>query len=161
MLAPSVGRDEALVGTPAHTVRHPVGKGVRVGRRPAAVVLEPGVGVSHGVSAHGSSLIAHRCAGELPDGRPAGVSHVLGEWAPWPIQRIHAAAEFFTVTNRQAYDLRSYEGQRVSIALADGSRVDDCLLVSVGRAGAKSAWLATDASDLFVPWEDVVEVWAA
>ena len=64
------------------------------------------------------------------------------------------------MTSRQAYDLRSYEGQRVSIALADGSRVDDCLLVSVGR-GAKTAWLATDASDLFLLWEDVVEVWAA
>ena len=65
------------------------------------------------------------------------------------------------MTNRQAYDLRSFEGQRVSLALADGSRVDDCLLVSVGRGGAKTAWLATDASDLFLPWKDVVEVWAA
>lgn len=65
------------------------------------------------------------------------------------------------MTNRQAYDLQSFEGQRVSIALADGSRVDDCLLVSVGRGGATTAWLATDASDLFLPWEDVVEVWAA
>ena len=65
------------------------------------------------------------------------------------------------MTRHQAHDLRSYEGQRVNVALADGSRVDDCLLVSVGRGGVGTAWLATDASDLFLQWEDVVEVWTS
>jgi hypothetical protein len=48
------------------------------------------------------------------------------------------------VTNRQAYGLRT----------------DDCLLVSVGRGGAASAWLANGDNDVFVPWADVVAVWA-
>ena len=64
------------------------------------------------------------------------------------------------MTSRQAYDLRAHEGQRVSVALADGSRIDDCVLVSVGRGGAGSAWLAQDSDDVFVRWDDVVDVWA-
>ena len=68
-------------------------------------------------------------------------------------------ADATAMTRREAYALRGYEGQRVSVALADGSRVDDCLLVSVGRGGAGTAWLATESSDLFVPWDDVVDVW--
>ena len=64
------------------------------------------------------------------------------------------------MTNRQAYGLRTYEGRRVSVALRNGSRIDDCLLVSVGRGGAASAWLANGDNDVFVPWADVVAVWA-
>ena len=64
------------------------------------------------------------------------------------------------MTSRQAYDFRVHEGQRVSVALADGSRIDDCVLVSVGRGGAGSAWLAQASDDLFVQWDDVVDVWA-
>ena len=64
------------------------------------------------------------------------------------------------MTSRQAYDLRTYEGRRVSMALGDGSRLDDCMLVSVGRGGAASAWLANGDNDVFVPWADVVAVWA-
>ena len=63
------------------------------------------------------------------------------------------------MTNRQAYDLRAHEGQRVNVALADGSRIDDCVLVSVGRGNAGSAWLAQDSDDVFVRWDDVVDVW--
>jgi hypothetical protein len=65
------------------------------------------------------------------------------------------------MTARQGHHLREYEGRRISLALADGSRLDDCVLVSVGRGRAESAWLATANQDLFVPWSDVVEVWAA
>jgi hypothetical protein len=64
------------------------------------------------------------------------------------------------MTERQGHGLRSYEGKRVSVALLDGSRLDDCMLVSVGRGTARSAWLATGDQDLFVPWSDVVDVWA-
>jgi hypothetical protein len=64
------------------------------------------------------------------------------------------------MTRREGHGLRSYEGRRVSLALADGSRLDDCLLVSVGRGNAESAWLAAADHDLFVPWHEVLEVWA-
>lgn len=49
----------------------------------------------------------------------------------------------------------------MSLALADGTRVDDCTLVSVGRGGAGTAWLTSGSDDLFVPWNTVVDVWAA
>ena len=45
VLAPAVGRHEALVGRPAHAVGPPLRQRALVGRRPAAVVLEPGVRV--------------------------------------------------------------------------------------------------------------------
>jgi hypothetical protein len=65
------------------------------------------------------------------------------------------------MTSRQGYDLRSHEGHRVSVALVDGTRIDDCMLVSVGRGGAGSAWLAQDTNDLFIRWDDVVDVWTS
>ena len=40
--------------------------------------------------------------------------------------------------------LRSYrqlEGHHVSVSLADGSRLDDCELVSAGRGHASTLWL--------------------
>ena len=37
--------------------------------------------------------------------------------------------------------LRQWEGRQVSVALADGSRIDDCQLVSAGRCAAGTLWL--------------------
>jgi hypothetical protein len=65
------------------------------------------------------------------------------------------------MTSRQAYRLKDHEGRRVNLALADGSRLDGCFLVSVGRGGAESAWITAGDVDLFVPWTDVVELWAS
>lgn len=72
--------------------------------------------------------------------------------------RVRAADGSF-MTSRQAYGLREHEGRRVSVALADGTRIDDCVLVSVGRGGAGSAWLACGDVDVFFPWSDVIDVW--
>ena len=55
--------------------------------------------------------------------------------------------------------LRKWEGRQVSLALADGSRIDDCQLVSAGRYGARTVWLYTNGADLFVPLGDVTAVW--
>ena len=57
--------------------------------------------------------------------------------------------------------LRQWEGRQVSVALADGSRIDDCQLVSAGRYGARTLWLFSNGTDRFVALDDVTEVWEA
>jgi hypothetical protein len=46
----------------------------------------------------------------------------------------------------------------VNVALADGSRLDDCELVSAGRRGVESLWLYANGADTFVALEDVSDV---
>jgi hypothetical protein len=55
----------------------------------------------------------------------------------------------------------SLEGRTVSVALADGSRIDDAMLVSVGRAGARTLWLFSNGEDRFVAQADIVDLWPA
>lgn len=55
--------------------------------------------------------------------------------------------------------LRSLEGRRIGVFLSDGSRIDDCQLVSGGRAGARTLWVFTNGTDTFVPLHAVVDVW--
>ena len=57
--------------------------------------------------------------------------------------------------------LQQWEGRQVSVALADGSRLDDCQLVSAGRNGANSLWLFINGADVFVPFAHVTAVWEA
>lgn len=54
---------------------------------------------------------------------------------------------------------RPLEGHHVSVALRDGSRIDDCQLVSAGRNGATTIWLFSNHADVFVPLQDVVDLW--
>lgn len=69
-------------------------------------------------------------------------------------------AEGVRLTRDRVADLRRYlEGRRVGVALADGSRIDDCELVSAGRHGHPSLWLYTNGGDAFVPLADVTDVW--
>jgi hypothetical protein len=56
---------------------------------------------------------------------------------------------------------RWLEGRRVSLALKDGSRIDDCQLISAGRHGVSSLWLFASGKDIFVTLDSVVEVWEA
>ena len=55
--------------------------------------------------------------------------------------------------------LRHLEGLHVAVALCDGSRLDDCELVSAARRGSATLWLVDGDADRFVPLDDVVEVW--
>jgi len=57
--------------------------------------------------------------------------------------------------------LQVLEGQQVSVALRNGSRIDDCQLVSAGRAATTTLWLFSNGADVFVPLGDVVDVWEA
>jgi hypothetical protein len=55
--------------------------------------------------------------------------------------------------------LRGLEGCRVSLALADGSRLDDVQLVSAGRPPLETIWLCAYGLDTFLSVADVVAVW--
>jgi hypothetical protein len=57
--------------------------------------------------------------------------------------------------------VRQLEGCRVSVALSNGDRLDDCDLVSGPRGNAKRLWLFTEGRDIFVPLGDVVALWEA
>lgn len=57
--------------------------------------------------------------------------------------------------------LAGLEGRQVSVALADGSRIDDCQLVSCARRGVATLWLFDNGADRFVPLHHVVDVWEA
>jgi hypothetical protein len=47
----------------------------------------------------------------------------------------------------------------VSVALDDGSRIDDCQLVAFGRHNVATVWLVADGADLFIPVTRVVDIW--
>jgi hypothetical protein len=50
--------------------------------------------------------------------------------------------------------LRSVEGQQVMLSLRDGTVLEDCTLVSVGRLWARTVWLLSGDDDLFIrPYE--------
>ena len=55
--------------------------------------------------------------------------------------------------------LRTLEGRQVGVALADGSRIDGCQLVSAGRAGVRTIWVVSNGTDTFVPLPAVLAVW--
>jgi hypothetical protein len=57
--------------------------------------------------------------------------------------------------------LAALEGRQVSVALEDGSRIDDCQLVSGPRADLDGLWLYTEGHDTIVPLDTVTEVWEA
>ena len=57
--------------------------------------------------------------------------------------------------------LRSLEGCQVSVALSDGSRLDDCQLVSAGRKEFQRLWLFVNGMDTFLSPFNVVAVWEA
>ena len=60
-----------------------------------------------------------------------------------------------------AAKMKRFEGQRVSVALADGSRIDDCQLVSAGRHRTRNVWLFANGADRFVPMSGILDVWAS
>jgi hypothetical protein len=54
---------------------------------------------------------------------------------------------------------RQLEGRHVSVSLGDGSRLDDCELVSAGRGAAATLWLHDGQDDRMVAASDVVDLW--
>lgn len=56
------------------------------------------------------------------------------------------------------HQVQKLEGQHVIVALANGSTLADCTVVSAGRGRTTSLWLLYNGNDLFVPFSDIVEV---
>jgi hypothetical protein len=63
------------------------------------------------------------------------------------------------VTKDRLGQVRRLEGRWVSVALRDGSRIDDCQLVSIGRNQVRSFWLFSNGCDTFVLLDDIVDLW--
>jgi hypothetical protein len=63
------------------------------------------------------------------------------------------------MSEEQAFRFRSLEGRHVCLALSDGTRIDDCQLVSIGRHGVDSLWVYVNGNDCFVALGEVVEIW--
>jgi len=55
--------------------------------------------------------------------------------------------------------LRRLEGRHVAVQLADGSRIDDCELVSAARRGHGTLWLLVGEDDRMLPVDDVEQLW--
>ena len=58
-------------------------------------------------------------------------------------------------------DLGPLEGQQISLALGDGSRIDDCQLVSAPRQGSNEVWVCVGGRDVFVPVDEIADAWPA
>ena len=58
-------------------------------------------------------------------------------------------------------DLHVLEGRQVSVALRNGSRIDDCQLISAGRVCTATLWLFSNGMDVFVPSRQVLDMWEA
>jgi hypothetical protein len=65
------------------------------------------------------------------------------------------------MAKRPMSNLRSLQGRQVNIALLDGTRLDDCNLVSIGRNPLDNLWLFVNGEDVFVPRSHVTDVWAS
>lgn len=63
------------------------------------------------------------------------------------------------MANQRRAQLRLLEGRQVSISLRNGSRIDDCKLVSSGRTWVPHVWLYANGADTFVPLDEVVDLW--
>lgn len=65
------------------------------------------------------------------------------------------------MTGKQISQLAALEGRQVSLALVDGSRIDDAMLVSAGRGRTRTLWLFDGGADVFVSVADVRDGWEA
>ena len=65
------------------------------------------------------------------------------------------------MTPQERVHLKELEGHRVSVAMADGTRIDDCELVSVGGGRRGHLWVHANGGDAFLPLSQVSDVWEA
>ena len=65
------------------------------------------------------------------------------------------------MTHWHRRELKQFEGHRVNLALADGSRIDDCELVAVDGGRRGHLWVHANGADAFVPLSKVADVWEA
>lgn len=63
------------------------------------------------------------------------------------------------MTSQPISRFRALQGQRVSVALTDGSRIDDCRLVAATGGRVRQLWLFAGGEDVFVDSALVADVW--
>jgi hypothetical protein len=73
--------------------------------------------------------------------------------------RLIVDVRMVSVMNDRIARLRAFEGRRVSLVLAGGSRIDDCEVVSAALGAAGSVWVLRNGVDTFVPVGEVVDWW--
>ena len=56
-------------------------------------------------------------------------------------------------------DWKALEGRQVSVALVDGTRIDDCQLVSAPRGSLRRVWIYADGCDRFLPVHQIGDAW--
>jgi hypothetical protein len=69
--------------------------------------------------------------------------------------------EVIGMTKAQLAYLVELEGHHVCVALSDGSRLDDCELVSIPRRMISTVWLYVNGEDRFVGVDQITDVWKA
>ena len=52
---------------------------------------------------------------------------------------------------------RDFEGHRVSLSLVNGSRIDDCQMVSAARGPTENVWVFSNGVDHFVALSEVAD----
>ena len=57
------------------------------------------------------------------------------------------------------YSLRDLEGREVSLALANGSRLDAVRLISAGWGRTPTIWVYAAGIDVFLPRPQVIDAW--
>ena len=65
------------------------------------------------------------------------------------------------MNTRTLPSMHPLEGRRVNVALRDGSRIDDCQLVSASRPGTQTVWLFVNGIDVFLPVAAILSMWEA
>jgi hypothetical protein len=65
------------------------------------------------------------------------------------------------MSGEQFRTLKGLLGRRVSLALADGTRIDDCQLISFAGCEGREFWVFSNGTDLFVSRDRVTDVWEA
>ena len=63
------------------------------------------------------------------------------------------------MSQKERGQLKLLEGHRVSVALDDGTRIDDCELVAVPPSTRGHLWVHANGVDSFVPFNKVADVW--
>jgi hypothetical protein len=58
-------------------------------------------------------------------------------------------------------DLRCMEGRCVCLSLVDGTRIDECQVISVAPTSGGTVWVYTNGEDAFIPIGDICDTWEA
>jgi hypothetical protein len=64
------------------------------------------------------------------------------------------------MSHDRVVELRALEGREVTLALADGRRIDGASLLSAARHGADTVCVYVTGAEHFLPIADIVDVYA-